>query len=208
MDALNKVARRMGGAVLAAALAGLWLGGASAAAANEGPIESGATKLSLSVGRGLSLAGVNPAADTLGTRVGITGIGSFVPFVTYDYLQLQVQEEKDRVTLNNHVVGLGGRYYVRARGPDQVSAYVVGAAFLTIPKLKDSFGGNSDEFGEDSSNLGGFAGFGGEYLFAPGFGVVGEVGVHRWMLKSEANDYLLGAAVTSTYSYMGMVFYF
>jgi hypothetical protein len=206
MDALNLSSQAARAAT--AALVALCLGGSTAASATEGPIESGATKVSLSLGRGLSLAGINPGADTLGTRVGVTGLGNFVPFVTYDYMQLQLQEEKDRVTINNHVVGLGGRYYVRARGPDQVSAYLAGGAFLTIPKLKDSFGGNADEIGEDSSNLGGFAGFGGEYLFAPGFGVVGEAGVHRWMLKSEANDYLLGAAVTTTYSYMGMVFYF
>jgi hypothetical protein len=195
------------------AAAALVLTGATTAIADDNPVAKGEAKVAMSVGRGLSLGGVNGSSDQLGTRIGLAGvIPNAVPYVTYDYLQLQVQTQGDRITLNTHTVGLGARYYVRARGPEKVSAYVAGAAFMLIPKAKDNFDGFTEDLGENASNLGGYGGFGGEYLFAPGFGLVGEAGVHRWMGKIEdevdGQKTLVGAAVTTTYSYLGMVFYF
>ena len=154
------------------------------------------------------MAGTKASAASLNTRVGITGVGRFVPFASYEMMSLALQEEGDRVNFTSHLGGLGTKFYLKAEGEGKVNAYLLAQAFVVVPKFKDSFGGESSKLGKDLSNLGGLGGFGAEYMFSNSFSVSGEVGVERWVLKYEDKGYFLGGAVTNTFSAMQMNFYF
>jgi len=174
------------------------LGAVLAASFGPGQALAGEGDFMLSVGNGLGFAGMEktPALD-VGTRIGMRGkTNSFFGIV--DYFRVAGEADgDDSVSVSLTTVGAGIRHALRSTKPRKASPYVVGGVYTALPSTSDD--DVNDEL-KELKTMGAFAGVGGEYLFDTTFSISAEVGIQRFAVLIEADDFDLTGAVTNSYS--------